>query len=130
MYNNRRIVCAAICQLRVLLCAALLCACAEPSPRAPTRVPGQPARTTAVPGEVVISPPVTSQPSANAPTSAVPSTPVITAHCPDLPPEVDLPAVAPPGSQDKQPEDTNDTLSNPDTDPETNMPISYDAATN
>src|SRR5690348_12247335 len=98
MCNNRRIVCAAICQLRVLLCAALLCACAEPSGRVQTRMPGQPTRTTAVPGEIIISPLVTSQPSANAPTSAVSSTPVITAaHCPDLPPEVDLPAIAPAG---------------------------------
>jgi parallel beta-helix repeat protein len=118
--------------LLALLCAALLCACAAPSTRSPTSMPEQPARATAVPRTVVTIPPVTSQPSANAPTTtAISSTPVITAaHCPDLPPEADLPAVAPPDDQDKQPEDTNDSSSSADADPEANMPMSYDAAAN
>jgi len=114
-----------------LLCAALLSACAEPSARAPTSMPGQPTRATPAPGAAITLPPVTAQPAAHAPTTAVSSAPVITAaRCPDLPPEADLPAVAPPDDQDKQPEDTNDSSSNADTDQGSTMPISYDAASN
>jgi parallel beta-helix repeat protein len=83
--------------------------------------------------EVATLPPVTAQPpAANAPTAiAVSSTPVITAaQCADMPPEVEMPAIAPSGSQDKQPEDTDDSSSDAGADPETNMPLSYDAATN
>jgi len=114
-----------------LLCAVMLCACAEPFAHAPASKPDQPTRGAATPGAVVTPSAVTAQPTVNAPaTTAVSSAPIIAAHCLDLPPEADLPASAPTADQDKQPEDTNDSSSNADAEPETNMPISYDPATN
>src|SRR5262245_61596783 len=100
------------------LCAALLCACAAASPIAPTSVPPGPA-------------PVTSQPSPYTPVHALPlvTPPVATARCADLPAESDAPVIAPPGDQDKQPEDTSDSPA-ADAGTETTKPISYDAATN
>jgi parallel beta-helix repeat protein len=117
--------------LLILLCAALLCACAAPA-RGPASAPTQPTRGAAVPGTIVTSTPITTQPAANGPTpAAAASAPDgAAAHCPDLPPETEQPAVAPAAGQDKQPEDTTDNAPNAETEPEVSMPISYDAATN
>jgi len=96
---------AALRQSLALICAALICACARPSAIVPTTTP--------------------------APAIAKdPSTPIVTAaQCADLPAERDLPVVAAPDDQDKQPEETDDQPPAA-TGTETTMPISYDAGAN
>lgn len=107
--------------LPALLCAVLLCSCTAPSTRAPDRTPDQPTRGAPVPGTAA-NPSTATAVSAD---SIVPAT-----RCSDLPPEADLPISTPPDGQDKQPEDTDDSMTDADTAPEANMPVGYDAATN